>query len=79
MSKAIINWVKYLGQYTDAVITEDEVIMAADAMNNDRIDDLFEEIDKGNLITWEHDSDGDRPNYDNLKEWIQMYYTLENK
>lgn len=61
MSKGIMNWVKYIGQYTDAVITEDEVIMATDAMNNDRIDDLFEEINKGYLITCDCDIDC-RPN-----------------
>ena len=40
---------------------------------------LDDEIHSSNLIVWEHDSDGDRMNTDNLIDWIKLYYTIEPK
>ena len=70
----------FMKNYTDPLEpTRAEYAKAQDDINDSVIDDLFEEIENNNLVTWEHDSDGDRPNYDNLVEWLQMYYELRHK
>jgi len=43
------------------------------------LSELDDEIHENNLITWEHDSDGDRMNTDNLIEWLSLFYTIERK
>lgn len=60
-------------------LVDDNITIAFNDINDSIIDDLMGEIETANLITWEHDSDGDRPNYDNLEEWLKMYYRLEKK
>ena len=54
-------------------------LQAYDDIQSDIVDELMDEIESAQLITWEHDSDGDRPNYDNLRDWLKDYYLLEKK
>ena len=65
---------KYFGPITQETITE-----VMEDIQKQTLDQLDDEIHSSNLIVWEHDSDGDRMNTDNLIEWIKLYYTIEPK
>lgn len=77
---AVQDFIQFMGEHTsfddfkDTALTE-----AMSDIQSDIVDELMDEIESAQLITWEHDSDGDRPNYDNLREWLKDYYLLEKK
>lgn len=74
------DFMDFMKNYTDPIQeASDDYLKAQDDINDSIIDDLMEEIEDGNLVTWEHDSDGDRPNYDNLREWLSLYYEVRHK
>ena len=58
-------------------------IMGDTIKYNDNQDDTLTELDDeihfNNLIVWDHDTDGDRMNTENLMEWLRMYYKVEKK
>lgn len=80
LNDSMSEFIKFMQKYNDA----DEFFklptqQSINDIQSDIVDELGEEIETANLITWEHDSDGDRPNYDNLLEWLKQYYILEKK
>lgn len=78
LDKLVDSFSKYTGEDSKS-LTQDDITKANQALQELLVKQLENEIAENNLITWEHDSDGDRPNYDNLIEWIHLYYELREK
>lgn len=70
------NLVNSLSKYTG--LSEEELTQAFEAMQDDRMQGLFDEIDNNNLVVCNCDLDC-TPNTDNLKEWLSLYYTVDSK
>lgn len=79
MEDTINFFAKYTGQTYESMVADMMTNEAHDDIQSDIVDELMDDIESAQLITWEHDSDGDRPNYENLREWLKDYYTLEKK
>jgi hypothetical protein len=60
-------------------IKNDTITLVMEDIQKQTLSELDDEIHNSNLIKWEHDSDGDRMNTDNLIEWLNLYYTVEKK
>lgn len=78
LDKLVDSFSKYTGEDSKS-LTQDDITKASQALQELLVKQLENEIHENNLVTWEHDSDGDRPNYDNLIEWISLYYDLREK
>ena len=78
LDKLVDSFSKYTGEDSKS-LSQDDITKASQALQDLLVKQLEQEIETANLITWEHDSDGDRPNYDNLIEWISLYYDLREK
>lgn len=83
LNDSITDFIQFMGKYTsfDTFVEEakDERVEAEEAHQDSILSQLDDEIHSNNLIVWEHDSDGDRMNTDNLMEWLSLYYTIEKK
>jgi hypothetical protein len=73
MDDLINSFSKYTG------ITTKNVEEVMEDIQKQTLSELDDEIHNSNLIVWEHDSDGERMNTDNLIEWLNLYYTVEKK
>jgi hypothetical protein len=71
------NLVNSFSKYTG--LTAKDLTEVMEDIQKQTLSELDDEIHNSNLITWEHDSDGDRMNTDNLIEWLNLYYTVEKK
>jgi hypothetical protein len=71
------NLINSFSKYTGITTKNVEEIM--EDIQKQTLSELDDEIHNSNLIKWEHDSDGDRMNTDNLIEWLNLYYTVEKK
>jgi hypothetical protein len=85
LNDSMSEFIGFMGKYTDPIgdaqeqITNDSITLVMKDIQEQTLSELDDEIHSNNLIKWEHDSDGDRMNTDNLMEWLSLYYTVEKK
>jgi GTP-dependent phosphoenolpyruvate carboxykinase len=83
LNESMDEFIGFMQKYTDPdeffKVTEDSITLTMKDIQKQTLSQLDDEIHSNNLITWEHDSDGDRMNTDNLMEWLSLYYTVEKK
>ena len=70
------NLVNSLSKYTG--LTADDLTQANEDIQSDIVDELMDEIQTANLITYNAPIEV-QFDTDNLREWLKMYYILEKK
>lgn len=80
---AMNDFTDFMKKYSEPdsffTVTDDDLTQAMEDIQSDILSELDDEIHNNNLIVWEHDSDGERMNTDNLMEWLSLYYRIEKK